>query len=61
MDPVTTIIATVGMESLKFFVTSYCEKKRLEGLTAEQTVEEFKREYQLFKDSNPDDIPDPAK
>lgn len=59
MDPVSQIIATVGVEALKFFVTAYVEKKRLEGMTDEQIQAEFNAEYQQFKDSDPNAIPDP--
>jgi hypothetical protein len=50
----------VGVEALKFFVTGYVEKKRLDGMTDEQIQAEFKAEYQQFKDSNPNSIPDPG-
>jgi hypothetical protein len=50
----------VGVEALKFFVTAYVEKKRLDGMTDEQIQAEFKAEYQQFKDSDPNSIPDPG-
>ena len=60
MDPVTMqIIAMAGIEGVKFLASYYVEKKRLEGLTDAQILEEAKKEYAIFKASNPADIPDP--
>lgn len=61
MDPIIQIIAMAGIEGVKFLASYYVEQKRLQGMTDAQIVEEAKREYAIFKASNPDDIPDPTQ
>lgn len=54
---VTAGMLLVG-EFAKMALSAYFESKRLEGVTAEQIQAEFNAEYEKFKASKPEEIPE---